>query len=161
MKCWWWCAVLVFGLVGPALAEVQYVQVDKARLLTKPSAFSRALATLTYRTPVTVLSRASGYCRVRADAGTGYLPARSLAVTQPAFSAKLSKDYVSSDEVAMATKGFNAQVESEYRKNNPNLPYATLDKLEAATRYPDPAQAFAPFRKTGRLGEFQPGGDAQ
>jgi hypothetical protein len=158
---WMFASVLVLGLAGTALAEVQYVQVEKARLLSKPSAFAKSKTTLAYRTEVEVLGRQGGYCLVQAKAGKGYLPARSLSTQRPAFTAKLSKQYVSSDEVAMATKGFNAQVESEYRRDNPNLPYATLDLLETQTFVADPAAAYAGFRKAGRLGEFQPGGEAQ
>ena len=112
MNRWVFGAVLVLGLPGLALADTQYVQVEKARLLEKPSAFSRAKGILGYRTAVEVLGQTGGYCRVRTKTASGYLPAHSLAVTQPAFTSKLSKEYVSSDEVAMATKGFNAQVES-------------------------------------------------
>lgn len=162
MKRWWlFVVVLVLGLAGTALAEVKYVQVEKARLLAKPSAFAKAKATLDYRTRVEVLGQEGAYYRVRVKTAVGYLPARSLATTRPNFSAKLSREYVSSDEVAMATKGFNAQVESEYRKTNPNLPYSTLDRLEAQTHVADPATAQAGFRQAGRLGEFQPGGEGR
>jgi hypothetical protein len=161
MKRWIIMAVLALLVPTVALAEVMYVQVEKARLLAKPSAFSRAKANLPYRTQVEVLTQTGAYAKVRCDAGTGYLAGRSLSVSQPKFSSKLSKNYVSSEEVAMATKGFNSQVESEYRKTNPNLPYAELDKLEAQTHYPDPNGSFAAFRRTGKLGEFQAGGEGR
>lgn len=153
--------LLALALSAGAGAETKYVQVDKTRLLTKPSAFSKAKATLPYRTRVDVLGQEGAYARVRTGAGEGYLPARSLSAAKPAFTAKLSKQYVSSDEVAMATKGFNAQVESEYRRKNPALPYDELDRLEKQTSYPDAASAFLAFRKTGKLGEYREGGDAQ
>ncbi len=151
--------LLLFGLPALAAAEIQYVQVEKTRLLTKPSAFSSAAAKLAYRTRVEVLGRRGAYVRVKSAAGTGYVSASALSVKQPRFSSRLSKEYVSSDEVALATKGFNAQIESEYRRKNPALPYAILDRLEAKTTYSDPLQHFRAFRQTGKLGEFRTGGE--
>jgi hypothetical protein len=153
--------LLALGLAATAWAEIQYVQVEKTRLLSRASAFSKAKVVLPYRTRVETLGRQGAFIQVRTASGTGYVSARSLSDTKPAYSAKLSREYVSSDEVAMATKGFNAQVEAEYRHSNPNLAYDDLNRLEKQTTYADPAAAFQTFRKTGRLGEYRPGGDAE
>jgi len=165
MKQWlsWTVLALTLSIPASALAEVQYqyVQVDKTRLLAKPSAFSKAKTVLLYRAKVEVLGRKGAYIRVRVESGEGYVPERSLGLKKPVYSAKLSKQYVSSDEVAMATKGFNAQVESEYRRTNPTLDYDNLNQLEKVTACPDPAAAHAAFRKSGKLGEFCEGGDAE
>ncbi|MBN1595937.1 SH3 domain-containing protein, partial [candidate division FCPU426 bacterium] len=131
----------------------------KARLLSRPSAFSSAKATLPYQTAVEVLGREGSYCKVKTARGQGYVTKLSLADKKPAYSARLKKDYVSSDEVALATKGFNEQVEAQYRREHAQLPYPEVDKLEKETHYADPAAEFKLFRKQGRLGEYQEGGE--
>jgi hypothetical protein len=157
MKTFWLCLLLLL-LPMAALAEVRYVQVEKARLLKRASAFSALVAVLPYRTKVEVLNPQGAFFRVQAKQGKGYLAAASLTVNQPKFTSQTSVGNVTSDEVATATKGFNAQVESEYRQQNPNLPYAVLDRLEAQTTCPEPQSAYKSFRKQGKLGEFQNGG---
>lgn len=154
------CVLLVLFLSLPALAwaEVMYVQVAKTRLLTKPSAFSRSKATLSYRTKVEVITKTGAYFKVKTKRGTGYVPKRSLVVTKPKYSSRLKGKYISSEEVALATKGFNEQVESDYRRQHNNLPYAALDQLEKDTNYSDPVKTFKTFRKKGKLGEFLTGG---
>jgi hypothetical protein len=159
MKRLWGVVGLLLVLPLAAAAEVKYVQVEKARLLKKPSAFSATLATLPYRTSVEIISKQGAFYCVQAKAGKGYIAEASLTLKQPKFSSKLAGRYVSSEEVATATKGFNAQVESEYRQKNPELKYAVLDQIEAQTRYVNPQSEFFAFRKQGKLGEFQKGGE--
>ncbi len=142
-------------------AEVRYVQIARARLLKRPSAFSPTVKTLAYRTAVTVVSRRGAFYLVTGKRRHGYIAASSLAAHRPKFASKIAGTYVSSNEVATATKGFNAQVEAQYRQQNANLPYAYLNQLEKATHYPNPQAAFGEFRKQGKLGEFQAGGDGQ
>ncbi len=139
-------------------AEVRYVQIDKARLLKQPSAFGAAVGTLSYRTSVEVLGQKGPYMYVQTKLGKGYLAESSLTLKKPKFASRISGEYVSSEEVATATKGFNSQVESEYRKSNPKLPYNLLDQLESETKYPSPQTMFVAFRKHGKLGEFKEGG---
>jgi hypothetical protein len=155
---------LIFGVLGlmaiplMAFSETMYVQVEKARLLEKPSSFARCKKNLTYQMPVEVIALQGAFYEVTYQQKHGYLSQRSLTGTKPVYSAKLSKEYVSSEEVALATKGFNAQVEAEYRQKNPALAYKALDRLEVATTYSDEANHFTEFRKTGHLGENAKGG---
>jgi hypothetical protein len=158
-----WMAAILFAslLPGWAGAEVKYVQVSQTRLLERATAFSKSKVVLPYRAPVEVLGQQGAYYLVKSGKLQGYVAQRSLAITKPAYTAKSSGVYVSSDEVAMATKGFNAQVESEYRQGNPDLAFEELDRLIKATTYPDPSKTFKAFRQAGRLGEFQSGGGSQ
>ncbi|MBM4285258.1 MAG: SH3 domain-containing protein [Deltaproteobacteria bacterium] len=49
---------------------------------------------------------------------------------------------VKSDEVALAGKGFTAEVESGYRQKNPGLNYAQVDQIEAFRVDPGRLQSF-------------------
>lgn len=151
------CVCLLLSLT--AAAEVRYVQVEKARLLKRASNFSTLLALLPYRTPVEVLGKQGAFFSVQTRQGKGFLPEASLNVVRPRITSQSSAGEVTSDEATTATKGFSAQVESEYRQKKPDLPYAVLDRLETQTRCPNPQTVYATFRKQGKLGEFQTGGE--
>lgn len=154
-----WCLGATLLLPALAWAEPMYVQVDKTRLLAKPSAFAKARATLAYRTQVDVRGKQGAYYLVQTAQGAGFVAAASLNPKKPKYAARLSGDYVSSEEVAMATKGFNAQVETDYRQKNPSLPYGDLDRWEKATTVAEPVKRYEDFRRVGKLGEFQTGGE--
>jgi hypothetical protein len=142
-------------------AETRYVQVESTRLLKKPSAFSSAMAVLKYQSPVEIIKPVRAYYLVKAANVVGFVPRSSLAVKKPVYAAKLSGSYLSQDEVAMATKGFNAQVEADYRQGNPQLNYTNIDRWEEQTRVPDPFKTFLDFRQLGHLGEFSARGGAE
>jgi hypothetical protein len=154
-----WLAIGFLWLAATVFADTMYIQVEKARLLEKPSAFAHSKKTLTYRTPVEVIELYGAFYKVTYQKKEGYLPQRSLSGKKPQYSAKLSKEYVSSEEVALATKGFNAQVEADYRKKNPDLNYKAVDRMEAETTYADPTNHFMDFRKEGKVGEYAKGGN--
>lgn len=48
----------------------------------------------------------------------------------------------SSDEVALAGKGFNPQVEASYKKSNPDLDFKAVDAIEKNQVSPDELQSF-------------------
>lgn len=54
----------------------------------------------------------------------------------------------SAEEVTLAGKGFNPQVESKYRSSNPNLRYDEVDRIES---YVLPGGDFNQFVKNGGL----------
>jgi hypothetical protein len=146
-------------VVTAAGAEDLYVKVEKARVLKRPSAFAPALTTLPYRTRVQILGKSGTYYQVKTKKGKGYLAKTSVAVSRPVYLSELKGQYLSSDEVAMATKGFNAQVEAEHRQANPKLAYSQLDRWIKLTTYTDPGEQFLTFRQNGALGEFSSQGD--
>jgi len=137
--------------------ELQYVSVANTRLLSKPAAFSSTLATLDAGEAVEVISQSGSYVQVKARGQTGWIGARSLLTERPkiGYSGKKSTD-ASAEEVAAATKGFNTEVEAEYKRNNPKLDYEQLDRLEARTTVRDPGKDLEKFRKEGQIGEFSP-----
>lgn len=54
----------------------------------------------------------------------------------------------SGDDVALAGKGFNPQVEKEYQTKNPTLNFAAVDTMEKITV---PDAQLAAFAKAGQL----------
>jgi hypothetical protein len=55
---------------------------------------------------------------------------------------------VSQDEIALAGKGFSEEVEKEYRKNNANLDYAWINRMETIRISPRQMENFV---EDGRL----------
>lgn len=138
--------------------DTRFVSVGKTRLLSKPMAFSPAVATLDAGDAVQVLAEKGGYLQVDVGGRTGWIPARAVQKTKPAigYSAEKTSD-TSSEEIAAATKGFNSAVEAEYAGAHPEARYDLLDQLEKRTAVADPVASLEAFRREGKLGEFAPG----
>lgn len=135
--------------------DIRYVSVSGTRLLSRHSAFSRTIDKLEAGTQVTVIKKYGSYLKVKTTDTQGWIAAHSVQTKKPriGYSDKKTSD-TSSEEVAAATKGFNSDVEGQYKKDNPKLDYDQLDKLEARTAVADPLKDLVDFREKGKLGEF-------
>jgi hypothetical protein len=115
----------------PKLMSVQYKTAD---LREKPSPFGALSGALAYGDRVLVLEQNGPWCHVKKATNgeaTGWLHISAL--TEKHIMLKAGDDTTtraSSDEVAIAGKGFNKQVESEYKSGNKKLDFATIDKME-------------------------------
>jgi hypothetical protein len=59
------------------------------------------------------------------------------------------------DEIALAGKGFNEAVENQFRSDNPNLDYAWVDRMQTFTLSPERLRAFL------EEGDLTPPGELQ
>jgi hypothetical protein len=147
-----------------------YVTLDGARLLAKPAAFSKSYGSLKLGQLVWAEHAGHGYYKVSVSSfetlglkkGKGYLSGRALQEERPRIGsvARKSSD-ASAEEVAAATKGFNKQVEAQYKKDNASLDYDLVSKLEERTRISDAQASLKDFREKGKLGEFAAGNKDQ
>ncbi len=153
-----WIMVMGFSASFPeiASADVMRVQIERARLLTRPSAFSPAKAFLKYGTEIEPRGKTGAYYRVSTAKGEGYLHVAVVTRQRLVMVQKTADAAASSEEVAMATKGFNAQVEASYREDHPDLRFDLVDDVEAKVDILDPVKRFARFRRVGKLGEYLP-----
>jgi len=100
---------------------------------------------MVYGTQVKVGSRQGPWVQVTGPQGqTGWLHESALSEDELAM---VSGDAVaatgaSSEEIALAGKGFNDQVEQEYRKQNQDLDFQTVDRMEKIVITPEQAAAF-------------------
>lgn len=127
-------ALLLAVAAAVALAaQLMSVQVRSGRLRDKPAFLSRVVCNLAYGDRV-VLSGEKGDWRKVAPA-TGGKPGWmhvSALTEQEIVLNPTDKDVeaaASSDELALAGKGFNKQVEDQYRAQS-NLDYAKVDEME-------------------------------
>ena len=119
-----------------------YVAVKSAELRNSPGSFAGVVATISLGDAVTVVETRGNWIQVRAGNQTGWtqssgLRARRVVSSGPATAA----------EVSLAGKGFNSQVESEYRREGA-LNYAAVDSMEQLSI---PGTELLDFINEGRL----------
>ena len=128
--------VLVFGAPAAWSAETgaMSVQVKQSPVRTAPSFMARIIGTLHYGDRVQVVSSQGSWTRVDLP-GTGLSGwVHVSALTRKRLSLKAGAEDVNktatSDELALAGKGFNKKVENAYRDKNRELDYSRIDAME-------------------------------
>ena len=110
------------------------VQVKQSQVRTAPSFLARIVATLNYGDRVYIVTHQGTWSQVfLASAGVkGWVHSSALTTKKIVLKAGAAdvNQSATSDELALAGKGFNKKVEGEYRNNNQNLDYATIDQME-------------------------------
>jgi hypothetical protein len=126
--------------------EFMNVQVKNGQVRTSPSFLGKVVANLRYGDQILVLEKKEGWFRI-SQAGRGiqgWMHGTALTTKKIVLStgnADVQK-YAGSGEVALAGKGFNKQVEAEFRSRNPNMNFTWIDKMEAVKISPYEMQEF-------------------
>jgi len=147
--------LLFFLLVTFLIAKSLIVKIKATHLRQDPQFYAQSLSVLKNGESVEQIERQGSWIKVKSSQGlTGWI--HSSAVKPKKFAllqvADSLKTEASADEVALAGKGFNKQVEGEYKSRNPNVNFAMVDKmLEIEISSSD----IKSFLKKGRLGEFK------
>jgi uncharacterized protein YgiM (DUF1202 family) len=128
-------AVLLAVSAGAALAAPMSVQIRNGKVRAKPSPLGSVVATVDYGAKVEAgTPQGTWYPVTTADGQTGWL--QESALTRKAIvmraGASDAATGASSDEVALAGKGFNQQVEDKLRKEG-KLDYTWVDRMSALT----------------------------
>jgi uncharacterized protein YgiM (DUF1202 family) len=137
-------ALIVTLLAGTLLAaETMSVQVREGRLRARPSFFGSIVATLPYGHKVAVLDEQNGWTRISTKGKTGWMHVSALSEKEIELRAgRRVSSQASSDEVALAGKGFSREVEEEYRKKNRKIDYKWVDRMERIEYSPRELQKF-------------------
>jgi hypothetical protein len=136
------------------LAETVVVKIQTTNLRKEPKFYSQTIASLTAGSPLEKMSSQDGWFKVRTSAGVvGWI--HSSAVETKKFNLlamdKSMKTQASAGEVALAAKGFNKQVEENYKAKHGEANFAAVDRMLQLKISPSDVEAF--LRK-GKLGEF-------
>lgn len=146
MKRWLFLvSVMLLFSISDASAQILSVQVKKGFLKAAPSFLAKNIAVLAYGDRVTRLHQDGDWLKVTSSRAQGWMHTSALTdkkITLRSGSSRASTG-VSSDEVMLAGKGFNAQVESEYRTKNPKLRFDLVDTMERYTVSPESERRFA------------------
>lgn len=117
-----------------AESNMMSVQVKTSEVRAMPSFLGKIVARLSYGDRVEMLESKGSWIRVRlitAD-NDGWmhraaLTPKTIILRSGAGDAHLA---ASSDEIALAGKGFNRQVEGEFRTRNPDIDFTWIDRME-------------------------------
>jgi len=145
----------------PANAKTMSVQIREGQLRSTPSFLSRVTTTLKYATRVTVVEIKGPWIQVQTKDGSkkGWMHKSALTKKHLKLAAGSEKasTAVSTDEQALAGKGFNSDVEAKFKKDNAKIDFTWVDKMEKIKIGP---------RETGKFlkaGDIKPlkGGNVQ
>jgi len=133
-------------------AGTMNVQIKSAALKTTPSFLAQTIATLHYGDSVNTLQENGEWIEVKSSSKKGWLHTSALTAKEIILTStsKTAPKNVSSNEVMMAGKGFNAQVENQYRHQNPSLRFDLVDKME---KYSVSSDTQRQFVKNGQLAQ--------
>jgi uncharacterized protein YgiM (DUF1202 family) len=155
------CLVLLLGSAGVAAnPEEMSVQVKTGELRATPSFLGKIVGRVAYGERVGVLEVRSPWIKVQAsNAGSVAGWIHESALTQSRIALKAGgtdvQQTASGDELALAGKGFNEQVEESFKAKNPKVDFAWIDKMETFVATDDEMRRFL------EQGQVEPKGGTQ
>jgi uncharacterized protein YgiM (DUF1202 family) len=148
----------ILALVSAVQAETLRVQIQNGQVRSKPSFLGEVVANVAYGQSVEVLSVQNVWQQVRTGEGkTGWLHTSALTAKRigvPTGGGSV-RSTASSDEIALAGKGFNSKVEAEFKAAHAEIDFAWVDKMEGMNASTAQINAFA------KVGGLKPEGDIQ
>ena len=136
------------------LAETLIVKVQTTYVRKEPKFYSSPVATLNAGDSVTQITAQAGWFKVRTSKGVeGWIHSQAVATGKFKVAAmdKSLKMSATADEVALAGKGFNKQVEDEYKSRNKGISFGEVDRMLRIKVTPDELRRFL---MDGKLAEF-------
>ena len=121
------------------------VQVREGKLREKPSFLGKIVATVAYGDPMTQVDEKTGWMKVRNATGVeGWIHASALSEKKIVLRSGDTdvETGASGDEIALAGKGFNEEVEKKYRDTHPEVDFTWVDRMEGWRVSPEEALAF-------------------
>ena len=140
------------------MAEKKSVQVRESHLRNNPSFLGKIVATVHYGDRLSVVEEKSPWVKASINGKQGWLHDSALTtkIIELNPNAKSVSRAADSDEIALAGKGFNKQVEDKFRQTNTHANFAMVDKME--TEMSISQKEIEAFLKQGNL--HPQGGDA-
>ena len=140
------------------MAEKKSVQVRESHLRNSPSFLGKTVATVHYGDRLSVVEDKSPWVKTSINGKQGWLHDSALTTKTIVLNpnAQAIAGATDSDEIALAGKGFNKQVEDKFRQTNTKANFAMVDKMEKSMRISQ--IEIEAFLKQGNL--HPQGGDA-
>ena len=109
------------------------VQVKQTQLRATPSHLGKIVAKAPYGARVTIIEQRGDWKRAAYGSYRGWVHTSALTTKRIVLTAGRTSQTgtVGQDEIALAGKGFNKEVENRYRANNRNLDYTWINRMEA------------------------------
>jgi len=120
-------------MAGLTQAAEMSVQIQTGQLRETPSFLGKVVSTVSYADRVTIVTKQSPWMQVRSPAGkTGWI--HESALTRDKIVLKAGAEDVertaSGEEIALAGKGFNSQVEADFKEKNKEIDFTWIDRME-------------------------------
>ena len=140
MRGWAWAAA-AGALAASAAAGTMSVQVREAPVRDTPSFLGKVSGTLAYGDQVEVRQTQGAWSQVSRGGVSGWLHASALSAKRIVLAAGQEQARVaaSGDELALAGKGFNSDVEKAFKAQNAKVDFTWIDYMETI-RIPAAAQ---------------------
>lgn len=123
-------------------AKVLQVQVRDGQIRQSPSFIGKIVGKAAYGQSVDILEERGDWCKVSVGGATGWMHTSSLTDQKLTLaSGSGAAEGVSGKEMALAGKGFSAQVEADYRRSHGG-DYAAIDAMERVSYDPAALLAF-------------------
>lgn len=130
--------------VALAAAKTMNVQVRKAEIRDTPNFLGRVVASLAYGDKVNVAEQNGPWIKITTGDTTGWVHNSALTTKTITMQAGASADTAaSSGEMALAGKGFNADVEKQFKENHKDIDFKWVDRMEKIVVSPTRIKAFA------------------
>jgi hypothetical protein len=140
---------LIAVLALPMAADAQKtlsVQVREGQIRATPSFLGKMVAKAAYGDRVDLLEDRETWKRVSIPGGKlqGWMHTSALTTKRIVLKAGQAdvQTGATRDELALAGKGFNEQVESAFKKENKNLDYTWINRMESLKISPEQMQSF-------------------
>lgn len=142
-----WTLLLLAALCAPAAGgNAMSVQVKQGQVRQTPSFLGKIVATLSYGDRVETLGESKGWVKVAVPGkgATGWIHRSALSEKRIALKggSRSEQAAASRGELALAGKGFNSDIEAEFKKKNRNLDFASIDRMQAIKVPPEKIAAF-------------------
>lgn len=116
------------------MAKTMSVQVKKCQLRNKPSFLGKIVINLNYADQVTVRNEQENWLDVTPvnQQQGGWVHVSALSEKEIVLNpgSKDIEQAASGEELALAGKGFNEEVENNFKKKNKNIDFTWVDKME-------------------------------
>lgn len=146
--------VLASAVTLAATATMMSVQVRKADIRETPSFLGKVLTSLAYGDKVTVQSENGAWLQVSSSGQSGWVHNSALTKKRIVIkSGEGAQTSASSGEMALAGKGFNSDVEAQFKAGHKDIDFSWVDKME---KIKIPASEIKEFTTAGHL-EMQGG----
>jgi hypothetical protein len=139
-------ALLGFSAAIEGGREAMSVQVKQGQVRATPSFLGKVVATLAYGDRVETLEEKDGWIRIvpPGKKAPGWMHSSALSQKRIVLKAgtKEAELAASSGELALAGKGFNADVEAAFKAKNKGIDFTWIDRMQNMNVPPDKVQAF-------------------
>lgn len=145
-----WAALPLIAWAGSYSVQVEFTPLRSA-----PSFFSAASGKLAYGDRVELRDEQKDWMHVEFQGVSGWVHESALSKKKIVVQAGAEDQEAaaSGEELALAGKGFSAEVEAEYQSRHPDADFAVIDRAEKIQFSPEDAARFL------RAGGLQVGGE--